>query len=94
MKGHVFRSGKITVFPLLFIAIVALIAAQIARFVFARELFNWETNIVEALGFNAATYRIGCGILFLAVLTTAFVRSRKNRRIEANKYFSLPDMKK
>jgi hypothetical protein len=49
MNGNEHKSGRIAVFPLLVTAIVALLVARIGRFVFGRQMFDWETRTVRAI---------------------------------------------
>ena len=85
--------GRITIFPLLVVAVVALIVARIGRFVFARQMYEWENRAVAALGINVEAYRIGCGILFFAILIAAYLRLWKKRKQAKAGQFMLPGEK-
>lgn len=93
MKEDENRQGRITIFPLLTVAIVALIVERIGRCVFARQMYEWENQAVAALGINVEAYRIACGILIFAILLAAYLRLRRGRNRAKAGQFVLPGEK-
>ena len=93
IRGNLHQSGRITVFPLLVAATVTLIVAQIGRLIFARQIFDWETRMVQALGINVVAYRITCGVLNLLILFWAYTRIRAKRNQAKTGQYTLPDEK-